>query len=134
MTYNHTGSGGILAAGSSSIYGVYSRSTSGGVKISGCWPIVVSHIYTTQYGVSDIVYNVRKARKGVLEKIVIKEIVPVKMSLTGGQFLAMYRDTLNGLWNERDLVSSATAVALAEDYYVDLLEKITIFEAKAPCN
>jgi hypothetical protein len=105
----------------------------GGLRVSGCWVITVSHIYITAYGIGDILYDVKKARRGVLERIVIKQIVPVKQSLTGGQFVALYKDTLNGLWNENDLVSSATAKAMAENYYTQLLAQIAALEAATRC-
>ena len=34
----------------------------------------------------------------------------------------MYVDTLNGLWNEWDLISHSQAIALATAYYEGLLE------------
>lgn len=106
----------------------YNEVGSGGAKTGGCVIVLVSHQYVTMFGIGDILYNIHKARKGVLEKVVIKELVPIKQSLTYGQFRVIYKDTLNALWNETDLVDLETAKDLAEEYYEDLLARIAALE------
>jgi hypothetical protein len=122
--YTETSSGGSRVNGSALVAVKYNGSASGGVRCGGCPDVSASHIYITTYGEGDIVYNIYKARKGVLEKIVIREILTSKMSLTGGLFQVMYKDTLNALWNEDDLITLEDAQAFAEVYYEDLLRQM----------
>lgn len=111
----------------------YNELGSGGVGSAGCAVISMYHVYTTLYGIGDVLYNIDKARRGVLEKVVIKQIIRVKPSLTMGQFKVMYKDTLNGLWNEYDLVTPDQAQALALAYYNKLLADLAALEAAKPC-
>jgi hypothetical protein len=104
MTYNETGSGGLFV--------FCCAATSG------------SHIFETAFSPRDVLYNVYKARHGIMERVVIKEIVPCKLYITQGLFRAMYRDTFNALWNEWDLVSFTDAQALAIAYWERLRDDL----------
>lgn len=94
---------------------------SGGCSIRGCAIITYIKTYTTKFAAGDIVFNVDKARKGVLEKVVIKKVRVINANKTGGAFEVMYVDTYNALWNEWDLVSHREALELAQEYYEFLL-------------
>lgn len=78
----------------------------------------------TLYGPGDVVYNVHKAKLGVIEKIVVKYPKIVKNAKTYGKVVVLYKDTFNALWNESDLIVKAEAVALATAYYEDLLVEL----------
>lgn len=112
---------------------VYNEVASDGVVLCGRAINQVSRVYTTVYGVGDIAYNKNKAVKGILEKIVIKNILPIKFSLNHGQFSVLYKDTLNALWNEYDLVTLDVAKELSIIYYENLLEDLQKLEEKANC-
>jgi hypothetical protein len=99
----------------------YDETVAGGGKVAGCATITYIKVYTTLYAAGDIVFNVDKARRGVLEKVVIKKQKVINSAKTGGQFKVMYVDTLNALWNEWDLVSHAQAIEVAKTYYENLL-------------
>lgn len=109
---------------------IYNETMSGGAVVNSCASIFTSHIYTTLYGIGDALYSAPKARRGVLEKIVIKQIVPIKASLVGGMFVVMYKDTFNGLWNEDELITLDDAKALAIAYYNFLLAQIQDIERR----
>ena len=100
---------------------VYDETTTGGGKVVGCAVITYVKVYTTAYATGDILFNAQKARKGVLEKVVIKRQKVIDSRFTGGQFQVMYVDTYNAYWNERDLVSHSDAIELAQAYYENLL-------------
>lgn len=124
MTYNEIASGGIVCGG---LVDITYIPLVGGVEIGGCSIISTSHRHVTSYGVGDILYDIAKARRGVLEKIVIKQILVCKTKFTGGAIVVLYKDTFNALWNEYDLVDFDDAKEIAENYYLDLiadLEKI----------
>jgi hypothetical protein len=112
---------------------IYNEIGSGGVKLRGCAKYSENHIYTTIFGVGDILYNIDKARRGVLEKVVIKQIIPINTRFTYGQFKVLYKDTLNALWNERDLVTLGQAQTIAVAYYGQLLEDLQELEAQNNC-
>jgi len=100
---------------------IYDETSSGGAVLGGCASLVYLKTYITAFGVGDIVYSLPKAKRGVLEKVVIKRLKVLSEQRTGGVFQVMYVDTLNALWNEWDLVSHAEAIAIAKAYYEDLL-------------
>ena len=118
-TYNETGSGGGLVGGIA--LNAHSP-TYGGAKVGGCAALVYVKTYTTKYGAGDIVYSLPKAKRGILERVVIRRVNALNSLLTQGAFEVMYVDTLNSLWNEWDLVSHADALAIAKSYYEALLE------------
>jgi len=102
---------------------IFNENGSSGAQIGGCAIITYVKTYRTEFAAGDIVFNIDKANKGVLEKIIIKRQKIINSALTGGQFEAMYVDTLNSLWNEWDLISHAEAIALVQLYYEELLEE-----------
>ncbi len=100
----------------------YNETTSGGLKLRGCALVRDSYLEVTAFGPGDIVYNVKKARIGKLEKIVIKQ-QRIVFSQRGGS-VAMYVDTYNGFWNEEELISYADAIALAIAYQEYLIAQM----------
>jgi hypothetical protein len=101
---------------------IYNEIGHGGIKVRGCGINSISHIYEIAFEIGDILYNIYKAKRGILEKVVIKQIVTVKMQKIKGKLVVIYKDTFNALWNEWDLVDFATAKGLAEAYYDQLAE------------
>lgn len=88
---------------------------SGGVSLLGCSN--VTHLqprptYVGRFVAGDTLYNVAKARRGVLEKVVIKGVRMIASRRTFGSNRVLYTDTFNGLWNEYDLVPYEDAVEL----------------------
>lgn len=102
--------------------GVFLETSNGGSTVSGCALITYCKVYITAFGPGDIVYNINKAKRGIIEKIVIKNQKIINKSKTNGLFEVMYIDTLNALWNEWELISHSQAITLATRYYEDLLE------------
>jgi hypothetical protein len=94
----------------------YDEVGSGGAKARGCALIGLVTPLVTAFDIGDIVYAEAKARRGVLEKIVIKAIRPVAARRTHPRDVVLYVDTFNGLWNERDLVTRDEAELLVEEY------------------
>ena len=92
------------------------ESPSGGLISNGTATIVYYKSNFVPFGPGDIVYNIHKAKRGVLEKVVIKRIKVINPKHTFGNFEAMYVDTLNGLWNESDLTSHSKAIEYVVDY------------------
>jgi len=103
---------------------VYDIIGSGGVVGSSCANYTHAHYIVTAYGPGDILYNVNKARKGVLEKVVIKKPQVTQSAKTYGLAIAIYIDTLNAMWNEDDLVPYTSAITFATDYYQSQLDTL----------
>jgi hypothetical protein len=90
---------------------------SGGVKVTSCSPVrYIQQVYT-KYFPRDILYNIHAARKGKMEKIVIKERLFANIKKTYGRLNVVYRDTFNALWNESDLIEYTEAYNLADAYF-----------------
>jgi len=96
---------------------VYDELTSGGLRVGGCPFVGVLRASVTAFGIGDTVYNIAKARRGFLEKVVIKVVRTVVSRRTQGANRVLYVDTLNGLWNEYDLVVYEKAVELIQMYF-----------------
>ena len=87
----------------------------GKITITGCaLPIKVNKYYTFAFGIGSALYVIAKARKGILEKVVIKKANLVYFS--GNQPVYNYVDTTNRVWFERELTWQSTAIALATSY------------------
>jgi len=102
----------------------------GGVLGRGCATVFTVRILAASFHVGETAYNIDKARRGVLEKVVIKLIRPVKPRKLPVANKVLYQDTLNGLWNERDLVPYETAASLIADYATKRNEYLS----RSPCG
>jgi hypothetical protein len=96
MTFDEMASGGLLFAGS-------------------VLPTVLRPVLT-RFVPGEAVYNVAKARRGMLEKVIVKTVRTVTNKRTLGANRVLYIDTLNGFWNEYDLVRPDEAHALVGAY------------------
>ena len=88
-------------------------------------------LITYDYAVGSIVYNINKARRGILEAVAIKKVRIV--TPTNGDVIAiLYQDTYNGLWNEYDLCNEQEATDLAIIYLENV--KSSILEEMLHCD
>lgn len=103
---------------------------SGGVKVGGCAKVTKTIFEFYKFGEGSTVFNIHKAEKGILEAITIKYIKLINSKKTLGKTVHLYVDTLNGLWNENELVDEAEARVLAEMYLEDQLAEIKTLSLK----
>lgn len=102
----------------------------GGAKTGGCRLTGLAHYILTMFQANDTAYVKDSARRGILEKVVVKEILLTKNSFTFNQYLVKYKDTFNRLYIEGDLVDEYNALVLIEAY---LERKQADLDAQ-PCN
>jgi len=102
---------------------IFDEVGSGGVSDGGCAVPVAMYSSVTKYGLGDTLYNVAKARRGVLEKVVIKSIRSMATRRTAGRETTLYQDTFNGLWNEWDLVPLGKALVMVEEHRLRLADE-----------
>lgn len=108
----------------------YVYTGSGSLRVHGCPQITVDQFYDSRFAVGDTAYDRLSARKGKLEKVVIRKIV---FRTRGGLILPLYIDTLNGLYNEIDLVTHDEAVEIAKSYYHRKLASVNAEIDKLNC-
>lgn len=101
----------------------YNYNMNGGVGIYGCGKVVFKIFRYYKYKPGSVLYLCYKAKIGILEKIVIKQVIPKAGYKNNIYSNALYKDNLNFLYNEDELCSEANAVALAINYYENQLEK-----------
>lgn len=89
---------------------------SGVVKIRGCSEVSGKFYYVTKFGERSPAYVKQKAIKGIIEKVVIKQVILQRSPKTYNQIVWLYKDTFNGLWNESDLLTHQEALDLATAY------------------
>ena len=78
----------------------------------------VQKFYQTKFKERDVVYVRKKACRGILEAVAIKQVDFVNNLSTGGQFVPLYIDTYNSYWNEDMIVNQQDAIYLAKEYYI----------------
>lgn len=88
----------------------FTYEATGGIQLFGCSSYTLTHLRYYKYREGSILFSKQKAIKGVYEKIAIKKV------LFPTQYVNLYVDTFNGLWNEDELVSYQTAVSLVQNY------------------
>ena len=81
------------------------------IDIYGCADYKLVYFYTVKFAVNSIAYDLRQARKGILEKIAIKSI-----RILDGAPIGLYQDSYNALHNESDLGTYDEALAIARAY------------------
>ena len=82
----------------------------GGAENGGCAVITTEFSQNLTLAVGDTAYLLYKAVLGVLEKIVIREVLVEP-------YIIKYIDTLNAVYLDSEVVDEATAIALAETYH-----------------
>ena len=102
----------------------FNETSLGGITIGGCARPQQKHLETTLFAPGDVAFNAYKARRGTLEKVVVKKAKLLCTRKIAGLQRVLYTDTLNGLWNEDELVDFATAKALAMQYQYDLMDEL----------
>lgn len=103
---------------------------SGGAKTGGCAGVKVSRFIPTSFQVNDNAYVRDSALKGIIEKVVVKEIIVTKNGFTYNQYLVKYKDTFNRLYIEGDLLDEYHALLLIEAY---LERRQADADAHPPC-
>jgi hypothetical protein len=84
---------------------------------------IVYQSIVLKYQERDVVYDKKKALRGLLRAVAIKRIMLNSGKWSGGVIVPIYVDTWEGYWNERDLITHAEAISLATSYYDRLLEE-----------
>lgn len=85
----------------------------GNVNIGGCARVERRIYVFYKWGERSIVYVKPKAVKGILEKIAVKKVILNNIS---GQYIPVYQDTLNSLYNEEELITEYEARVLVQEF------------------
>jgi hypothetical protein len=98
----------------------YSFIGNGKLRFFGCPIINVEKLYPSKFSVGEVLYPIRKARLGVLEKIAIKKII---LNFKYSQPIFIYKDTFNSLYEEKELCRYLEAQQEVESFnsYVETL-------------
>lgn len=101
---------------------IFNETMTGGLVISGCTKVFYfdRHPALSTHRPGDVFYYSKKARRGILYKIVIKEVRVISTRSSYGVNQVIYKDMLNSLWNESDLVTYSEAMVLVENYLAKL--------------
>lgn len=115
--FNHEGEGKVTIGGSSPVTSsAFVYVASGGLTIGGC---SLNNSFITikaKFKEGDAAYEERLARKGRVEKMIIKKLIVLNNERTGGLYQINYVDTLNAVFIEEELVDHQTAIDLATAY------------------
>lgn len=84
---------------------------SGSVKIYGCGEYYFSYFHIIpKFSVGEIAYDKNVLlEKCLLRKVVIKKVIVRANYNLLGDYQILYKDTLNGLWNENELLGEQLA-------------------------
>ena len=95
------------------------------IGIYGCNNPQRSIFRNIEFPPGSTVYSVKKAKKGVLEKIEIRD---VRVVTKYGRMINLYQDSFSYLWNEYDLCSYEDALNFYSLYFNNLREEINSLE------
>lgn len=99
---------------------------SGLIKIYGCAIKYFQKRFLVYFGSGERVYIKDKAKKGILESIIIKNVsrnTNEKISYSGFVAVVVYVDTTNRVWLEKELIPEAEAIDYAKIYWQRVLNE-----------
>lgn len=96
---------------------IYNEVSSGGLKTKGCSIENFIEFFDTLFHSGDVLFNIHKAKRGFLEKVVLKRHFINSCHRKFGIIEIMYVDTLNAYWNESDLIERSLAESLVQSYF-----------------
>lgn len=91
----------------------------GGIRAAGCANARRRIKYILKFAEGSTAYLCYKAKKGVLESVVIKRVRLVSNSRTFNKVVPIYTDTLNAIFNEEELCTGDEALAAATLYLAE---------------
>lgn len=91
---------------------------SGNINLTGCYAAFKSINFTTKYTKGDVVFLKKKAKKGILESVAIKDVRILGGGFSSNQITAIYTDTYNFLYNEDELLYPNEAYELKNNYCI----------------
>lgn len=106
----------------------YVYESSGKIKFYGCPTILIKRLYPSKFSVGEILYILRKARLGILEKIAVKKVY---LKFIENETVFIYKDTFNSLHNEKDLCRQLEAYQ-ESDSFKEYLQNLII--SKGGCG
>jgi hypothetical protein len=116
--------GGVNSGGSATITTGSMPVSSGTIRIGGCSGYRLDYYLYYAFAIGSILYSKKKAMNGKYERICIKdvrfsraEINAMRLVAKGWYSVPLYIDTLNGYWNEEELVNYDDATNLIWDYH-----------------
>ena len=124
FTYEADGRIQVQGDGSESSTPHHAYAGSDGVIVGGCSGVEFIIFIRHKFSIGDIVYDRRRALKGIMRRHTIKEIrvFPFeydvhgsRMRRSGFPFPPLYVDTYNAYHNEEDLLSFSEALDIAQD-------------------
>lgn len=120
-TFSYQAEGGIKLLGDATIRLPLTQkllySGTGGPQIIGCAGVRYEIFIDYKFGEGSVVYLKHKALKGVLEQVAIKKVILVQNRKTFMKMVFLYQDTLNGIYNEDELLTQQDAIDLAVAYH-----------------
>jgi len=99
----------------------YTYNSQGDIKFFGCPIVFIRRLYPSKFSVGEVVYILRKARLGILEKVAIKK---VNLNLKTNEPIFIYKDTFNSLHNEEDLcryIEAQQEIDSFREYFENLI-------------
>jgi hypothetical protein len=98
----------------------YTFISDGKLRFFGCPVINVEKLYPSKFSIGEILYPIRKARLGILEKIAIKKVI---LNFKDSQPIFIYKDTFNSLHDEEELCRYLEAQQEVESFnsYIETL-------------
>lgn len=101
----------------------YNYTGSGSVKVGGCPGYKWVAYYRYEFAKGSTLYFKPKAKRGIFEKIVIKDVRFPKRINPNNKFVCnscktypLYVDTYNALFNSNELITYEEAVILVKNY------------------
>jgi len=105
----------------------YTYDSYGVIAIKGCAALKVIFTWESKFNNGSEAFILYKAKRGVLEKVVIKKIFLTNNSSLNNAMFG-YIDTYNRSWNESELAWFAEAKPIALNYLNNQIELLSQFD------
>lgn len=109
----------------------------GGINVNGCSALGLEPNYELKYSPGERVWVSAKARKGLVESVVIKRYSRnrrrSRISYEGAHWQIAYTDTFNRVWMEYELATEQEAAEMVADYDSRRSARIRDYYDKGGC-
>ena len=95
---------------------MFNYTSYGNININGCSAVSKSENFLSKYQQGDKVWLYYKAKQGILESVVIKELRVLGGGFSYNKVVSIYVDTYNFLYNEDELIPLNLALELKNQY------------------
>lgn len=111
---------------------MFNYTSYGNIKINSCSTVSKKENFLSKYQKGDKAWLYYKAKRGILESVVIKELRIIGGAFSYNQVVSIYIDTYNFYYNEQELIKENEAKDLVREFVINKINELS--KSKNPCT